>query len=81
MKARKIFKGILLFAAILVLAASLSCAGLITRQQQDIFTHVVVWSDKALEDEKITVQEAAELVQQICVDLGLDCEIEIPQPE
>ena len=81
MKALRIFKGILLLVAILVLAASLSCAGLVTRQQRDIFTHVVVWSDKALEDEKVTVLEAAELVQTICEDLGLECEIEVPQTE
>lgn len=43
-----------------------------------IVSHVSKWSAKALEDNKVTLLEAAELAQGICEILGIPVEVEIP---
>jgi len=43
-----------------------------------ITAHVSKWSQKALEDNKVTLLEAAELAQGVCDILGIPVEVEIP---
>jgi len=43
-----------------------------------IFGIVSRWIKTALEDRKVTLIEAASLASEICAEIGIDAEIEIP---
>lgn len=39
------------------------------------------WSEKALEDGKVTIAEATELATRLCEILGISLELEVPKPK